>query len=91
MKINNLLQNKNNIHKVDVLFDLKGNSYTIPADNTYYKTLILVSGICNIKIERKNDINELKMEKDTKISINSDFNIELYKYNSKTKIIIIYN
>jgi len=86
---NNHLRYKN-IKKVDVLYELEGDSYKI-ADMEHFKTFVCVSGSCDFCFEKDGITEQISLENGTnKVETGQGICVEIKNYTPKTKIVVNY-
>ena len=79
-----------NIKKIDVLYDLGGDSYKI-ADTEYFKTFVCVSGFCDFCFEKDGISEQISLENDTnKVETGKGMCVEIKNYSKNTKVVVNY-
>ena len=87
----NSIENNNLItKKVDLLFDMKNNKYCLE-DTETSKTLVCVSGTCDLKLEKDDLIESITLNSPAEtIKIEKNVAVEISNYTEHTKIAIGY-
>ena len=76
--------------KIDVLFDLDGNTYQV-SDIEHIKSLLCISGKCDLTISNENISETITLDKpNISIKVNKNLSIEISNYTKQTKIGIEY-
>ena len=79
------LRNKS-IKKVDVLYELEGDSYKI-ADTEHFKTFVCVSGSCDLCYEKDGITEQISLNNETnKVETEKGINVTIKNYKYDTRL-----
>ena len=88
--IDETLDSKQNTKKVDILFDLEGESYKI-FDSEFGKNIVCVCGSCDLCLENNGRKEIITLDNPRKtIHLNKDIKVKLQNYTNETRIFIQY-
>jgi len=90
LKTNSNKANNHKVKRVEILFNLKGNTYEIK-DTINTKNIVCIYGSCELQLTNDINIEKVCLDNiDKTAQIDSNIRIELKNYTDATKIVIEY-